>query len=456
LALRRATFRLYPTKKINEILHYHRKLHKDLYNAAVYHRKTEYHKFGKSIKYLEQQNCLPEFKEQWTEYKNINSQALQATLKRVDFAFNRFFTGLAKYPKFKSIRYYSGWTYPSVTGWKVHSIGANGYLELAKIGQIQMRGKTRFWGTPKTCDIVYRNGKWYASIALEIDDELLKSSRQTNTGTIAIDLGCQDAIAWTNGDENGLIAAPRFLRKAEKQIKKLSKSKRRKRSPNYKKKQKASRRWRKAQSKVSKLCRQVANKRQDWVHQVTTQIISSNSMVVTEELEVKKMTFQAKKRRSVVLGVSPMNNCVKKGKRKKQKAGLNKSILDVGMGMIRSTLKYKLQDVQGVFLEVPTLKVKPSQTCPKCGHQEKKNLDQRVHVCPNCTYTQQRDIAAAEVMLLWSQNNLPGLGTSLVDADGSSSTKKRRETGTLRQLSQVKRQKSQSTGGDVETPPSTK
>ncbi|WP_413172934.1 RNA-guided endonuclease InsQ/TnpB family protein [Anabaena azotica] len=439
MALRRATFRLYPTQKTNEILHYHRKLHKDLYNAAVYHRKTEYQKFCKSIKYLDQQNCLPAFKDQWTEYKHINSQALQATLKRVDFAFNRFFTGLAKYPKLKSIRHYSGWTYPSGTGWKVHSIGDNGYLELAKIGQIQMRGKARLWGNPKTCDLVYRHGKWYASLALEVDDELLKKSRQTNTGKIAIDLGCKDAIAWTNGDENGLIEAPRFLRKAEQQIKKLSKSKRRKQSPNYKKRQKASRRWKKAQSKVSKLCRQVANSRQNWVHQVTTQIISGNSMVVTEELEVKKMTSKAKT-----------------GKRKKQKAGLNKSILDVGMGMIRSALKYKLQDVQGVFLEVPTKKVKPSQTCPKCGHQEQKNLDQRVHICANCGYTQQRDIAAAEVMLVWSQNQLPGLGTSLADADGSSSTKKRRATGSLRQLSQVKRQKSQPAAGDVETPVSTK
>lgn len=166
MALGRATFRLYPTKKINETLHYHRKLHKDLYNAAVYHRKTEYQKIGKSVKYLGQQKCLPAFKEQWTEYKHINSQLLKATLKRVDFTFNRFFTGLAKYPtkypQFKSTRHYSGWTYPSGTGWKIHSICDNGYLELAKIGQIQMFGKARLWGKPKTCDIVYRNGKWYA------------------------------------------------------------------------------------------------------------------------------------------------------------------------------------------------------------------------------------------------------------------------------------------------------
>ena len=149
MALRRATFRLYPNKQVSEMLHYHRQLHKDLYNAAVSNRITSYKKFGKSVSYLEQQNCLPDFKEVWIEYKEINSQALQATLKRVDFAFQRFFKGLGKYPRFKSIRHYSGWTYPSFTGWKVHSTGDKGYLELSKIGQIQMRGKARLWGILK-------------------------------------------------------------------------------------------------------------------------------------------------------------------------------------------------------------------------------------------------------------------------------------------------------------------
>ena len=90
MALRRATFRLYPNKQVSEKLSYHRQLHKDLYNAAVSNRITSYKKFGKSVSYFEQQNCLPDFKEVWIEYKEINSQALQATLKRVDFAFQRF------------------------------------------------------------------------------------------------------------------------------------------------------------------------------------------------------------------------------------------------------------------------------------------------------------------------------------------------------------------------------
>ena len=450
MALRRATFRLYPNKQVSEMLSYHRQLHKDLYNAAVSNRITSYKKFGKSVSYFEQQNCLPDFKEVWIEYKEINSQALQATLKRVDFAFQRFFKGLAKYPRFKPIRHYSGWTYPSFTGWKVHSTGDNGYLELSKIGQIQMRGKARLWGHPKALDIVNRNGKWYASIVLEIDDTLLKNSRKTDNGVMAIDLGCNDAIAWTNGEENGLVAAPRFFRKAEQRNKQLGKAKRRKRAPNFKKKVKASRRWKKTQKLVSKLNRKVANQRQNFVHQETTRIISCNSTVVTEKLEVKNMSAKAKKGDALSLS---------KGKRKKQKSGLNKSILDVGMGMIRDALKAKLSDIGGLFVEVPTRKVKPSQTCPKCGHQEKKSLAARTHVCYDCGYTQQRDIAAAEVMLLWHSNNLQGLGTSLSDVDDSSSTSntsKRKNAGSMKQLGQKKRQKSQLTDGDVETPSSTK
>jgi putative transposase len=100
---------------------------------------------------MEQQNCLPAFKEVWIEYKEINSQALQATLKRVDFAFERCQKKLGKRPRFKSIRNYSGWTYPAKTGYSVESDGENGYLNLSKIGRIQMRGQAKYWGTPTTC-----------------------------------------------------------------------------------------------------------------------------------------------------------------------------------------------------------------------------------------------------------------------------------------------------------------
>jgi putative transposase len=433
------TFRLYPNKQIEQSLRYHRKLHKDLFNAAVYNRFTQYEKFKHFVSYIEQQNSLPAFKEVWTEYKEINSQALQATLKRVDFAFERWFKGLGKRPKFKSIRHYSGWTYPAKTGYSVESNGENGYLNLSKIGRIQMRGKAKYWGQPTTCTIVYRNGNWYASITVDVLEQVLKP-KVLPVGAIGIDLGCKSALSMTDGTNHQHSCAPKFLRNAECKIKQASKEKRRSRAPNRKKKVKASRRWKKAQSKVSKLVRKVANSRQNWVHQVAAEIVSGNSFVATEKLEVKKMTSIAKK-----------------GKRKKQKAGLNKSILDVGFGMLRSTIKYKVEQIGGVFIEVPTKKVKPSQTCPKCGHQQKKTLDERIHECQECGYVQDRDIAAAEVMLYWAKGTLPGLGTSLVDAESPSSTSRTRKTaGSMKQLGAKKRQKSTLTGLDVETRPSTK
>jgi putative transposase len=419
------TFRLYPNIQIEKQLRYHRQLHKDLFNAAVNNRFTQYQKFNHKVDYFEQQNCLPAFKEVWTEYKQINSQALQATLKRVDFAFERWFKGLGKRPRFKSIRHYSGWTYPAKSGYSVESHGENGYLNLSKIGRIQMRGKAKYWGKPTTCTIVYRNGKWYASITVDVLEQALKPEILP-LGAIGIDLGCKSALSITDGENHQQIDAPKFFRNAEQKVKKVSQEKRRKRAPNRNKKVKASRRFKKVQLRVSKILRKVANQRQNWVHQVAVEIVSGNSFIATEKLEVKNMTSKAKK-----------------GKRKKQKSGLNKSILDVGFGMLRSTIKYKVEQIGGVFVEVPTKKVKPSQTCPKCGHQHKKTLDIRVHECGVCGYVQDRDIAAAEVMLYWSKGNLPGLGTSLVDAESPSSTSyTRKQAGSMKQLGTKKRQKS--------------
>jgi putative transposase len=364
---RRCTYRLYPTKAQAQKLSYWRRLHKDLYNAALYNRKTQYQRFGKSITYYDQQNSLPEFKKVWTEYKELGSQALQATLKRVDMAYERFFKGLSGYPRFKSIRRYGGWTYPATSGWKAHTTGDNGYLELSNLGQIQIRGKARTWGTPTTCTIVHRNGKWYASITVKCEPV-----RETGTGAIGVDFGTLTAVACSDGTN---IENPRFLAATTEKIKVASRQKRRKRSPNFKKKVLGSKRWKKAQSQISKLQRQGSNQRQNWAHKVTAQIVSNNSMVVTEKLNIKGMTKKSKK-----------------GKRKRQKSGLNRSILDVGWGILGGMLEYKLGEADGIFLEAPTKTLKPSQRCPDCWQVKPKTLAERLHQCP-CGCVEDRDVA---------------------------------------------------------------
>jgi putative transposase len=412
LATRRVTFRLYPKPSAENKLYWARKMHKELYNAAIANRKTQYERFGQSVSYYEQQKSLPAFKEVWTEYKQLGSQTLQATIKRVDLAYQSFKKGLRGKPKFKSIRHYSGWTYPATSGWKVHTTGDNGYLELTDLKlSIRMRGKARTYGKPTTCTIVYRHGYWYASITVECTPV-----RETGTGVIGVDFEVYHAAALSDAR---VIDNPSFLAQASEKLKKASKQKRRKRAPNFKKKVKASKRWKKASKKVSRLQHNVANQRQDWTHKVANQIVSGKARVATEELNLKGMTRKAKKG----------------SKRKAQKTGLNRSMLDVGIVHLTKAIEYKLQEAGGFLVKVPTKTVKPSQTCPCCGHQCKKDLSERVHHCSECGALYDRDVAAAMVMLSWA------LGTSVLKRGEEIPTSESQHTGGWKQISSLKRKK---------------
>jgi len=398
-------------------------MHCNLYNAALANRITQYKKFGKSVNYFEQQNSLPEFKTVWPEYVELGSQALQATLKRVDFAFERFFKGLGGYPRFKASRRYSGFTYPALSGWKcVTDAGLNGHLTISNLGKIQMRGQARTWGDPTTLTVFGREGKWFASITVKCNP-----TRATGEGAVGIDLGCKEAVTLSTGEQ---ISKPDFIKAGDLKVNVASKQLRRKRAPNRNKKVKASRRWKKARAIVSKYQRKVTRQRDNWLHQTTSNIVSSNSLVAGEQLNVKGMTARAKK-----------------GKRKKQKAGLNRSILSVGFAKISKMFEYKLAEAGGFYVESPTRQLKPSQRCAKCWELTPKTLKDRVHVCSNskCGHTEDRDINAAQVSLIWAQ----GAGTVLSDAESSSST----SCGSMKQLGAKKRQKSQLAEGlgDLET-----
>jgi len=284
---RRVTFRLYPTRQQEDTLHYWRKLHCSLYNAAVYNRKTQYQKFGHSVIIWSNKTVYLHSRKSGQSINPLVLTRKQATLKRVDFAFVRFFKGLGGYPKFKASRRYSGWTYPCKAGWKVHTTGDNGSLKLSNLDNIPMRGKARTWGTLTTCTIFYRHEKWYASITVQCEPV-----RITADGAVGIDLGCKDAVTLSTGEK---IAKPDFIKEGQQKVKVASKKLRRKRAPNRNKKIKGSKQWRKEREKVSKLQRKVTRQRENWLHKTTSNIVSGNSLVAGEQLNIKGMTAKAKK-----------------------------------------------------------------------------------------------------------------------------------------------------------------
>ncbi len=369
-------------------------------------------------------NSLPAFKAVWPGFKALGGHALQATLKRVDFAYQRFFKGLGGYPKFESIGHYSGWTYPSKQSWKALTDGKHGRLKLTNLGEIQMRGQARTWGKPTTCTILLRAGRWYASITVKC-----KPKRETAGGSIGLDLGCKDAVTFSDGTK---VAKPEFIAEGERAVKDASKAKRRKRAPNRKQSVKASKRWKRAAKRVAQSQRKVTQQRDYWMHQLTSKTVSRNSLTAGEQLTVKNMTRKAKKG----------------SKRKQQKAGLNRSILSVGFASISSMMAYKSAEAGGFYLELPTLQLKPTQRCAKCWELTPKTLRDRVHIYSNaeCGHTEDRDINAAQVNLIWAR----GQESASPNAESASSI----SCGSMKQLAAVKRQKLRNAG--TETPSSCK
>ncbi|MFS8833860.1 transposase, partial [Synechococcus sp. R55.6] len=385
--------------------------------------------------YLEQQNLLPEFKQVWGEFAQLNSQALQATVKRVDWAYQRFFQGLNRKPRFKSIRRYSGWTYPARSGWKVNSTGKHGTVTLNDLGiTLKMRGQAKHWGVPTTLTIVYKPSRrqWFASFTVEVAIPEPKFGSQSDLqyeSIVAYDLGTETALTLFDGAEFREITNPRFTQRSEEKIRRVARLKRRKRAP--KKGVKASRRWKKIHRREAQLQAKAARQRRDWQHKVTSEIACRYDVGVTEKLHVKGMTRKGGKR----------------------KAGLNKSILSVGFGTLNQMITYKIEQKGGLVLMFPTQTLKPSQRCPKCGavHKEWADLSNRYHVCSACGFEVPRDRGSVMVMYNVATNRQPGLGTSLVSLGCFSSTSK--SCGSMKQLGQRKRLKSCRQGdGASETP----
>ncbi|WP_306417318.1 RNA-guided endonuclease InsQ/TnpB family protein, partial [Acetobacter pomorum] len=97
----------------------------------------------------------------------------------------------------------------------------------------------------------------------------------------------------------------------------------------------------------------VANARKDFLHKLSTTIAKNHGTVVVEALQVRNMSVSAK------------GTAEQPGRNVRQKAGLNRSILDQGWRMFRTLLEYKLEERGGELIEVPAAYT--SQTCSGCG-----------------------------------------------------------------------------------------
>ena len=104
--------------------------------------------------------------------------------------------------------------------------------------------------------------------------------------------------------------------------------------------------------------------------------------------------------------------------------------------MTKANLKYKVEEADGFYIEVPTQKIKPTQRCNQCWEITKKNLSDRVHHCKHCGCQEDRDINAAKVMIKYAR----GLERTSTDVELPTSV----SCGSMRKVGARKRQKPQS------------
>ena len=346
-------YRLYPTKRQQEILDGTLDLCRELYNAAIQERREAWRLNRVSVNFAQQSAQLPDIKEVRDDVAGVYSQILQDILHRVDKTFKAFFARVkrkekAGYPRFKGANWYDSFTYPQLG----FTLSGN-KLKLSKIGSVKIRQHRPIEGEVKTLTIKREGGKWYACFSVECEPKPLPA----NAESVGIDVGLTAFATFSDGTE---IDNPRYYREAQRKLRKAQR--------RVARRKKGSQRRRKAVLLLQKVHAYIRNKRADFHHNLSHWLIKEHGLVAVEDLNIKGLA-----------------------------AGmLAKSVRDAGWSSFIKMLAYKAESAGRLLIKVNPRGT--SQTC-LCGAHVPKTLSQRWHECVACGLSAQRDHVSAQLIL---------------------------------------------------------
>ncbi len=389
-------YRLYPTKKQEQVLFWTLARCRELYNAALSEWKDAYQQYERtqlrvnaetgqviaatmvakqrvrSVSYYKQKRDLPEIKDLREEYQDIQSQVLQDVLLRLKRAFDGFFRRLANgegpgFPRFLGGNRYHSFTYPQAGGF---SLTHDNRVCLSKIGSIKIKLHRPIEGALKTCTIKYETGQWYAVFSCEVEQPEPLPAVESEVG---VDLGVTHFAALS---DRTFIESPRYYRHAQKKLSQLQAA--------LSRKKRGSHRREKARKAVAKAHRKIANQRRDFHHKQAKHLVKHHQTIVFEELEITNISKRAKPKQDEHGTYLPNGAAAK--------SGLNKSILDAGWGQFQQIVSHKAACAGRTVLKVSPRYT--SQICSQCGTVRRKELSERWHSCA-CGCELDRDVNAA-------------------------------------------------------------
>ncbi|MGX4695290.1 RNA-guided endonuclease InsQ/TnpB family protein [Streptomyces sp. JNUCC 63] len=329
-----------------------------VYNQALQERTRAWYGEQRRISYVQSSAALTRWKktEELAFLAEVSSVPLQQALRHLQAAFANFFAKRAQYPRFKSrkkSRASAEYTRSAFT-WR------DGKLTLAKMAEpLDIRWSRPLpEGAQPTTVTVSRDsaGRWFVSMLCE---DTVAPAPATD-GAVGLDAGITSLVTLSTGEK---IANPKHERRDRARLAKAQRE--------LSRKAKGSANRAKARRKVARVHARIADRRRDFLHQLTTRLVRENQTVVIEDLTVR--------------------NLLKNGR-------LARAISDAAWTDLRIMLEYKCA-WYGRELVVIDRWFPSSKLCGNCGTvREKLPLNVREWTC-ECGTVHDRDVNAARNIL---------------------------------------------------------
>ena len=352
-------YRFYPTPEQTEQLSQTFGCVRYVYNRALAERHRAWTQEQRRVTHAETDRMLTGWKRdpETAWLAEPSKGPLQASLRNLQGAFDKFWRKQNRYPKFKK----KGKSRDSATYFRNCFTFRDGKLKLAKhVAPLDIR-----WSRPlpdgadPSQVTVSRDaaGRWFVSLLVE---ETITPHASTDAA-VGVDLGITTLAALSTGEK---VTNPKY-EKADRA--KLAKAQR-----NLARKKKGSANRAKARLKVARIHARIADRRRDHLHKFTTRLVRENQVIAIEDLAVRNMV----KNRSLARAIS-----------------------DASWSELRRMLEYKA-DWHGRELVAIDRWYPSSKTCSDCGHLLRSlPLNVREWVCAECGAIHDRDVNAAKNVL---------------------------------------------------------
>ena len=361
------------------------------YNAALEHRKTAYKQSGVTVGLYDQNAELTQIRAEMPEWEDLAVQLSRGVLRRIDRAFTAFFSRIKAgetpgYPRFKPRQRFRTLEMAGVQSGMVKQSpdGRRAWLSIKGLPRLVFRtaGRPLPDGKLKGILLTRKPTGWFASLQYEVEREPLPKV----IGSVGIDVGVRKRLALSTTE----TIIPR----------KLDRSRENGLRQQVGRAQKGGNNRRKRVRSLSRETYRNAVRNRNECHRLTTGLVRRFGLIALEDLKLRNMTRRPKPKSGgrnrgsspIVSGPgnerSPWPNRGVAAKR-----GLNRSILEQTLGLIRQQLIYKAEWA-GRRLELVSAK-NTSRTCSRCGVIDAENRNGERYECTHCGMKLDADINAA-------------------------------------------------------------